>query len=337
MCPAEENANCGRLRPTNARRSSEKIDTRISRVPGSRLDPWPDYRDGRMKFPGMGPKLPGGSVLDFSGPALIMAVINCNDDSFYPPSRASGDEAMEKALAAAGEGASIIDFGGESTRPGSAYINEEEELDRLIPVIESFRKRSSVPVSVDTRKATVARAALDAGADIINDISGLNDDPLIAQLCAERGAAVVLMHKKGIPLTMQDAGNLESSYEDPVAEVGAWLGKAAERAQAAGVPTRQIIIDPGFGFGKTPENNLEILRRLRQLAETCGRHYPVMVGLSRKSFIGEITGRDLTERLSGTLAANMVAIMGGAVIIRVHDVKEHLDMVKILYALSPRY
>ena len=274
-------------------------------------------------------RLPSGASLNFSGPALIMAIVNCNDDSFYAPSRALQDAAVEKAVRAEEDGASIIDFGGESSRPGSLYISEEEEMSRVIPVLKAFRKRSSLPVSVDTRKAAVARAALDAGADIINDISALYDDPLMPELCARYGAAVVLMHKKGVPLTMQEA----PSYEDPVAEVGAYLKAAAERAAAAGISPENIIVDPGIGFGKGLEDNLEILRRLPCLAEICGKHYPVLVGLSRKSFVGAVTGRDADDRLWGTLAANAAAIMGGAAVIRLHDVKEHLDLVKILFAL----
>jgi len=278
--------------------------------------------------------LSSGRFLDFSGSALIMAIVNCNDDSFYAPSRAFRDRAVGKALAAEKDGASIIDFGAESSHPGSAYISPEEELERLIPVIDAFRKRSPLPVSVDTRKAAVARSALDAGADIINDISALNDDPGMAALCAGRGAAVVLMHKKGVPLTMQEV----PYYEDLFAEIGSFLRSAVERVLAAGIPGEKIILDPGFGFGKTLENNLEILTRLPRLAEICGKDYPILVGVSRKSFIGEVTGRrDAEERLPGTLAANGVAIMGGADIIRVHDVREHADLVKMLYALKPKY
>ena len=280
-------------------------------------------------------QLPSGAALDFSGPALIMAIINCTHDSFYAPSRALLDDAVEKALAAGEDGASIVDFGGESSRPGSLYVSEEEEMARVIPVVKAFRKRSSLPVSVDTRKAAVARAALDEGADIINDISALYDDPLMAELCAERGAAVVLMHKKGVPLTMQEAPR----YENPVAEVAEYLKEAARRAIAAGVSPEKIIVDPGIGFGKRLEDNVELLRGLPRLAEICGKDYPVLVGLSRKSFIGAITGRDGTakdaeQRLWGTLAANAAAIMGGAAIIRLHDVKEHLDLVKMMYALN---
>ena len=289
--------------------------------------------------------LSGGGFLDFSGPALVMAIVNCNEDSFYAPSRALREEAVEKALRAEEDGASIIDFGAESTRPGASYISGEEESRRLIPVIKAFRERSPLPVSVDTRKAAVARAALDAGADIINDISALSDDPDMAALCAEKGAAVVLMHKKGSPLTMQE----NPRYGDVVAEIGAYLGAVVERAQAAGISPEKIIVDPGIGFGKSLEDNLEILRHISSfarfpcLAKIPGKDYPVLIGLSRKSFIGEITGgRNLVcrgtaqaaaDRLSGTLAANAAAIMGGANIIRVHDVREHADLVKVLFAL----
>ena len=269
---------------------------------------------------------PDGRSLDFSGPALVMAIVNCNGDSFYAPSRALGEDAVEKALAAEGEGASIVDFGAESTRPGAEYIKTEEELARLLPVIEAFRRRSPLPVSVDTRKAVVAGAALDAGADIINDVSGLLDDPGMARLCAERGAAVVLMHKKGIPLTMQ-----ENPINDNLTyELRSWFKSAVERAVGAGILPGKIILDPGIGFGKNLGHNLEILK---YLVEICGKDYPVLIGLSRKGFIGEITGRPEAERLAGTLAANAAAIIGGADIIRVHDVKEHVDLSKVLFAL----
>jgi len=272
-------------------------------------------------------KLPGGASLDLSGPALVMAVVNCTGDSFYAPSRALADKALEMALAAEAEGASIVDFGGESSRPGSLYVSEEDELKRVIPVIRAYRKKSSLPVSVDTRKLAVARAALDEGADIINDISGLGDDPLMPALCAERRAAVVMMHKKGVPLTMQN----EPTYGNLAEELKAWFHLAVNRALAAGVEAGKIILDPGIGFGKNLKGNLEILKNL---AEICGKDYPVLVGLSRKSFIGEITGRQAGERLAGTLAANAAALAGGARIIRVHDVKEHVDLVKIIHAIS---
>jgi dihydropteroate synthase len=271
--------------------------------------------------------LPSGGVLDFSGPALVMAVVNCNGDSFYAPSRARGEDAVRKALEAEENGAAIIDFGGESTRPGAVYIAEEEELRRLIPVIEAYRRRSSLPVSIDTRKAAVARAALDSGADIINDISALEDDEAMASLCAQRGAAVVLMHKKGNPRTMQNAPR----YGDVVTEVAACLLDRVKLAGEGGIRPEKIILDPGIGFGKRTEDNLELLRRL---AEICGKDYPLLVGLSRKTFIGDITGSDAAGRLAGTLAASAAAVMNGADIIRVHDVREGVDLVKVLYAIQ---
>ena len=277
-------------------------------------------------------ELPGGRSLDFSGPALVMAIVNCNEDSFYGPSRALGDSAAEMALAAEKDGASIVDFGAESSRPGSSYICCEEELERLIPAVRAFRRRSSLPISDDTRKAAVARSALDAGADIINDISALSDDGGMASLCAERGAAVALTHKKGIPLTMQNC----PSYKNLIEELLSWCGSAVNRALDAGIPAEKIILDPGIGFGKSLEDNLEIIRKLPRLAEIGGKHYPLLIGLSRKNFIGEICGcgSPADERLAGTLAANAAAVLNGADIIRVHDVKEHADLAKVLAKLK---
>ncbi|MDR0877117.1 MAG: dihydropteroate synthase [Treponema sp.] len=270
--------------------------------------------------------LPGGAVLDLSGAPLVMGIVNCNDDSFFSPSRARNEAAVERALQLVEDGAGIIDFGGESTRPGASYVSAEEELERLIPVIEAFRKRSPVPVSVDTRKAAVARASLAAGADIINDISALEDDPFMAPLCAEKGAAVVLMHKKGTPENMQD----KPWYTDAASEVHDYLLQAAARAEHAGIRSSRIILDPGIGFGKRLEDNLHILNRL---AEICRSGYPVLVGLSRKTFIGELTGRPVPERLAGTLGANAYSLLKGAKIFRVHDVKETVDLVKVLYGV----
>jgi dihydropteroate synthase len=287
---------------------------------------------GCMCLPSGAVLFPSGTALDFSGPALVMAIINCNGDSFYAPSRALGEEAVEKALSAEKEGAAIVDFGAESSRPGALYINEEEELERLIPVISSFRKRSSLPVSADTRRSSVAAAAIDAGADIINDISALSDDPRMALVCAEKGAAVVLMHKKGEPLTMQE----NPSYLNLAEEINAFFKDSIKQAITAGIPHDKIILDPGIGFGKGFNDNLQIIRLL---AKICGKDYPILVGLSRKSFIGEITSRhgvarDAEDRLAGTLAANAAAILAGADIIRVHDVKEHVDLAKVLFSIT---
>jgi len=290
-------------------------------------------------------KLPSGAKLEFSASCLVMAIINCTDDSFYAPSRSFGERAVENALRAESEGAAIIDFGAESTRPGASYIDENEELKRLIPVVQAFRKLSRLPISIDTRKASVAEAALDSGADIINDISALCDDPRMVSVCAARNAAVILMHMKGTPRTMQQA----PEYDNVLAEVGSFLETAATRAREAGIAPNAIIIDPGIGFGKRLEDNLTIIRRIDYfkqlpfLAEILGRDYPVLVALSRKSFIGTVLASGskssdaAADRLYGTLAANVAAVLGGADIIRVHDVQAHVDALKVLSAIRKEH
>ena len=277
------------------------------------------------------------------------------------------------ALSAEAEGADIIDFGAESSRPGADYVGETEELSRLVPVLSAFRKRSRLPVSVDTRKAAAARAALDEGADIINDISALTDDPGMAALCARRGAAVVLMHMRGNPKTMTElareretaGGEGGNAGELPpvVREVGDFLARAAEKARAAGIARENIILDPGIGFGKTTRENLILIRYLERLnrcnqhgrftqigqidqagqtgqsshgnrlAENPAEDYPLLIGLSRKRFIGDITGRDTEDRFAGTLAAAAAALAAGADILRVHDTAGVKDVVKVFTAL----
>jgi dihydropteroate synthase len=259
-----------------------------------------------------------------------MGIVNCTEDSFYSGSHSSNTrEAVDRALTQAESGAGIIDFGGESSRPGAAYVSEEEEIRRVIPVIEAFRKRMNTPVSVDTRKARVALLALDAGADIINDISAMEDEPKIGALCAERKAPIILMHKKGVPSNMQD----EPYYEDVVREVSDYLLAAAERAKDCGVPAEHIILDPGIGFGKRTEDNLDLIANLKVL---CSLGYPLLMALSRKTFIGQLTGRDATARLAGTLAANAVSVLAGAAMVRVHDVPETVDLVKVIHGIRSR-
>jgi dihydropteroate synthase len=277
--------------------------------------------------------LPGGAFLNFSRP-LVMSIVNLTPDSFYRQSRnPRPDDALRAALQAEEDGADIIDFGAESTRPGSDYVSPETELSRLVPVLKDFRRRSKLPFSVDTRKAVVAGAALDEGAGIINDISALAD-PEMASLVAGRGAALVLMHIRGIPKTMQiiaeekEQAGVEASAI--VGEVRDFLSTAAKKAGEAGVGTGKIIVDPGIGFGKTLEENLILLSRL---AETCPPDYPVLVGLSRKRFIGEITGREAEDRLAGTLAAQAAALFGGADILRVHDTAAARDLVRVIHSL----
>ena len=267
-------------------------------------------------------KLPGGVFLNFSRP-LVMSVVNCTPDSFFPPSRTAGpEEAAEAALKAEAEGADIVDFGAESTRPGAGFVDEEEEIRRLIPALRSFRRRSALPLSVDTRRAAVARLALDEGADIINDISAFAD-PAMIPLCTERKAALVIMH--GYTVTPAAAGS------DIAENVGSFLIKAAEKAAAGGIAKEKIIIDPGFGFGKSTAENSLLLNRLAIMDRG---DYPLLVGVSHKRFIGEITGRETEERLGGTLAASVIAILRGADIIRAHDTTYTADMLQMLKALD---
>ncbi|HRY80580.1 MAG TPA: dihydropteroate synthase [Spirochaetia bacterium] len=264
-----------------------------------------------------------------------MGILNATPDSFWEGSRVSGAEAAARtALAMLRAGASILDIGGESTRPGSAYLSAEEEIARVEPAIRAVRAAAAAegldPVlSVDTRKAAVARAALEAGADLVNDVSALEDDPDLAGLCAERGVPVILMHKKGVPATMQNA----PWYEDCAGEVRDYLLAAADRARAAGIPGDRILLDPGIGFGKRLEDNLDLLGRL---AELRAHGYPVVVGLSRKSFLGALTGRAVEERLAGSIAAACAAFLGGADVFRVHDVPETVDALKVFGAILGR-
>jgi dihydropteroate synthase len=243
-----------------------------------------------------------------------MGVVNVTPDSFsdgglyLDPGRA-----VDRGLELAAEGADILDVGGESTRPGSRPTPEAEELARVVPVVAALRKRTSALLSIDTTKAAVAEAALDAGADIINDTSALRFDPAMAGVAARSGAGVVLMHMQGTPRTMQDAPR----YDDLIGEIGAFLAERIRVAAAAGVPAERVIVDPGIGFGKTFEDNLELLRR-PEAFQALGR--PLLLGFSRKAFLGRILDRPPAERLEGTIAAAVLAVERGAHILRVHDV-----------------
>jgi dihydropteroate synthase len=267
--------------------------------------------------------LPGGRVLRFGSIPLVMGIINVTPDSFsdgglhLDPSRA-----IDAALAMQRDGAAVIDVGGESTRPGSAGVPLEAELCRVIPVIEGIRRRSSMPISIDTTRPVVARAAVEAGADIINDVAGLRLDEEMAAVCRESGAAVILMHMRGEPRTMQET----IAFADLVAEVGADLSSALARAVQSGIPREGIIIDPGIGFGKTFEQNLELLRHTAELATIA----PLLVGASRKAFIGKLTGRPSgPSRMAGSLATVAAAAAGGAAMVRVHDVRETVDFLAV--------
>ena len=223
-------------------------------------------------------------------------------------------------------GADIIDVGGESTRPGSAPVSAEEEIERVVPVIKELRSKINIPISIDTSKPEVARAALEAGAGIINDVTGLADDNM-ARLAAEKGVPVIIMHMQGNPRTMQD----EPDYDDVVDDIIDYFKERIAIAEEHGMARPSIIIDPGIGFGKTLEHNLEIIRRL---AEFKILGLPIMVGPSRKSFIGKIQGANADGRLEGSLAAAIVSAMKGADIVRVHDVKETRLALQIADAIS---
>ena len=245
----------------------------------------------------------------------IMGILNITPDSFYDGGRfADASAAVEHGLRLAAEGADVIDVGGESSRPGAETIPAEEEIRRVVPVISAIRSRTPTLISVDTTKFETARAALDAGADVINDISAFRMDPRLMTLAAESGAGFILMHMQGVPKTMQTAPR----YDDVLAEVRAFLAEKIEIAVAYGIPAENLAVDPGIGFGKRLEDNCALLRGLEAIAET-GR--PVVVGVSRKSMIGKILDVPPEERLEGSLAAAVIALSRGAHILRVHDVQ----------------
>ena len=246
----------------------------------------------------------------------VMGVVNVTPDSFSDGGLYLDPEAaIAHATELAAEGADILDVGGESTRPGAEAVGEAEEVARTQPVVEALTGESGpgVPVSIDTSKASVAGAALDAGAVIVNDVTALRADPELASLCADRNCEVVLMHMLGTPRTMQD----DPRYDDVVDDVKSFLVARISAAMEAGIDERRIWVDPGIGFGKTVAHNLELLRRLGELREL-GR--PVVVGTSRKSFLGKITGREVDQRLGATVASNVLAVAAGVDVIRVHEV-----------------
>ena len=256
-------------------------------------------------------------------PALIMGIVNCTDDSFYSASRGG----TERALTLIAEGADILDLGSESTRPGASYVSAEEEIRRLVPVIEQIRKQSDIPISVDTRKKQVMEAAFNAGADIVNDISALEDDPLLADFAAKKQLPVILMHKRGTPNTMQS----NTDYDDVFAEVDAYLRSRALYAENCGIKAERIIVDPGIGFGKNAEQNQILVARCGHL---CQKKYAVLMALSRKSMIGDIVHRPIEDRLWGTVAANLYAVCAGASLVRVHDVAACKDSLLVWNALQ---
>jgi len=256
-----------------------------------------------------------------------MGVLNVTPDSFSDGGRFLDlDAAVTHACTLAEEGADLIDIGAESSRPGAEPVGEEEEIRRLIPVVEKVCRRVAVPVSVDTTKARVARLALQAGAAIINDVSALRGDPHMGSVAAETGAGLVLMHMHGNPHTMQQA----PSYRDVIGEVRQFLSERTQVAQETGIDPAQILLDPGIGFGKNLEHNLALLAQLPKLA-TLG--YPILIGVSRKAFIGQVLGHPIGERIMGTAAAVAVAVLNGARVVRVHDVRQIRDVVTMVEAI----
>jgi dihydropteroate synthase len=260
---------------------------------------------------------------------LVMGILNVTPDSFHDGARyGTADLAIERGLALAAEGADIVDVGGESTRPGADPLSPVEEADRVLPVIEALAKESDVPLSIDTTKASVARAAIEAGAVMVNDVSALRFDDEMAETIGRAGSYVTLMHMQGTPSTMQE----NPTYENVVEEVRGFLADRVRVAAAAGIPPERIFVDPGIGFGKRLRHNLALLRGLRRLTEL-GR--PVVCGLSRKSFLGAILDVPSEDRLEGTVAANAIAIANGADVIRVHDVKEGRRTADVAIRLRP--
>jgi len=265
--------------------------------------------------------------LDFSRRTLVMGIINATPDSFFDGGlRSDPAKAIADGLAMAASGADVLDVGGESTRPGAEPVSEEEELARVLPVVRGLRRETGAPISIDTYKAAVARAALDAGADIVNDVSALRFDAAMAPLIAAEKVPVVLMHMQGTPQTMQH----DPRYGDVVREVRDVLAAQMFDAMDAGISQDRIVLDPGIGFGKTLDHNLQLLRGLPALA-ALGR--PLLIGVSRKGFIGRILDLDPSERLEGSLAAAAAAVLAGANIVRVHDVVETLRAVRVADAI----
>lgn len=255
-----------------------------------------------------------------------MGIVNVTPDSFSDGGQHfQRDAALAHAQQLIAEGADILDVGGESTRPGAKPVSAEEEMDRVLPVIEGLRG-APVPISIDTFKPAVMQAAISAGAQMVNDINALQDAAAMNAVAASP-AAVCLMHKQGNPQTMQE----QPAYQNVVAEVRAFLSERIAAAEAAGIQRDRMVIDPGFGFGKTLAHNLALLRELNRLSEL---GVPVLAGLSRKSMLGALTGQDVAQRLPASVAAALIAVQRGANIVRVHDVRATVDALRILRAVN---
>lgn len=261
---------------------------------------------------------------------LIMGIVNVTPDSFSDGGRFPNvDAAVRHAMQLADDGADLLDVGGESTRPGAEPVDTDVEIDRVIPVIQILAGRVKLPISIDTTKAEVVRLALDAGATIVNDVSGLTFDPQMVDVCRDAEAGVVCMHIRGTPQTMQD----DPRYEDVVEEVREWLSRRLDALEEAGIPLERIVIDPGVGFGKTAEHNLAVLSNIRRFRDL-GR--PVLVGHSRKRFLKHILGREIDERTSGTLGVAIALAMQSTDVLRVHDVRATRDALAAWRAVMER-
>ncbi|MCX7965664.1 MAG: dihydropteroate synthase [Syntrophorhabdaceae bacterium] len=258
---------------------------------------------------------------------LIMGILNVTPDSFFDGGKYSNTEdAIKHGLEMVEDGADIIDVGGESTRPYSKPVSLEDELNRVIPVIKGIRSKSDILISIDTYKARVAKEAFDAGANMVNDISGLGFDKDMAKTVAKLGAYAVIMHIKGTPQDMQ----LSPSYKDVIKEIKDYFQERIDFALSSGIEREKIILDPGIGFGKRIEDNLKIIKELKTFKEF---GLPLLIGTSMKSFIGHVTDSELHERVEGTLASIAISIWNGADIVRVHDVKKALKVIKLVYAV----
>jgi dihydropteroate synthase len=274
---------------------------------------------------GLGISFADGSRMDLDS-AKVMGILNVTPDSFSDGGRfPDAQSAIKAGLKMAAEGADFIDIGGESTRPGAAEVADEEEYRRILPVIEGIKRESDVKISVDTIKARVARRAIAAGADMVNDVSALAD-PGMLPLLRETRVPVVLMHMRGTPRTMQT----DTRYVDLLSSVVGYLRKAAARAAAAGIPDDKVLVDPGIGFGKSSNGNLEILRQLETL-RSIGR--PILIGASRKSFIGAVLDLPVKQRVEGSLAVAALAVWQGAHVIRAHDVPATVRVVRMIEAI----
>lgn len=264
--------------------------------------------------------------LDLNRGPLVMGILNVTPDSFSDGGRFQRlDDALRQVDRMVNDGADLLDIGGESTRPGAEAVSQEAEISRTIPVIEAIASRFDIPISIDTSKPAVMQAAADAGVSMINDVNALRE-PGAVELAARLNIPVCLMHMQGRPRSMQQ----NPAYQDVVMEIRDFLLQRADACVQAGIPQQQILLDPGFGFGKALEHNLALLKHLGAFVDT---GFPVLVGLSRKSMLGQLTGRDVQERLAGSLAVGMLALEEGAGILRVHDVAETVDILKIWKAV----